>query len=204
MTIREIDKKAIAELSDEQLADIIYHGFEDDGVRADVAILLGTRPVNCVDRAERAAEEYLNGRFPYVIPSGGVEWDYEDGKISEAYFMRDILLSAGVPDEAIILENEATTTKENMIYGVLQLNRRLKIANVKTICIVTCAEHMRRSMALARLFLPRSVRITCAASSMPKDPLAVLKDPEKKKLIINEILLMKGLIDSDCIEDIEF
>lgn len=196
--------KDIRNLTDEQIVKIIYNSLEDDGEQADVAILLGTRPCNCVCRADKAAEDYLKGRFPYVIPSGGVEWDHEGRRISEACFMREILLSHGVPDEAIILENEATTTKENMIYGTLQLNRRLKIARVKRVCIVTCAEHMRRSMALAKLFLPRSVQISSSFTAIPENPYEQLKNLEFRTMLVKEIELMKGLIDSNCIDDIEF
>ena len=115
--------------------------------------------------------------------------------------MADILLSLGVPEEAIILEEEATTTKENMIFGTLQINRRLKIQFTKSCMIVTSASHLRRSLALAKLYLPRSITISgCPAGSYEN----WANDERMSDAVKREIPLLAGLIGYGLIDDIEY
>ena len=191
-------------LPPEKITEIVFGDLCDRGDSADVALLLGTEPEFSAERAEEAALLYLEGRVKYIVSSGGVEWEANGEKKSEAYFMRDILLSHGVPDEAIIIENEATTTKENMIYGTLQINRRLKLKNVKSVCIVTSANHLRRGLALAELLLPRSVKIV----GVPARNSKVTRenwflDKAKTDAILRQGYLLKELAEAGLMEDIE-
>ena len=192
-------------LPPEKIGEIVFGDLCDSGDSADVAMLLGTEPKVATERAEEAALLYLEGRVKYIVASGGVEWECADNKkMSEAYFMRDILLAHGVPDKAIIIENEATTTKENMIYGTLQINRRLGIGNVKSVCIVTSANHLRRGIALAELLLPRSFKIV----GVPARNSKVTRtnwfcDKEKTDSVLRQGYLLKVLAEEGLMEDIE-
>ncbi len=203
MKLSEIKAEELINLNIEQMGRILYDGCKDDGEQADVALLLGGAPERLVERAKKAAELYRLGRVTYIIPSGGVEWEYQNEKISEAHLMERILRENGVPEEAILLENEARTTKENMIYGTLQLNRKLKIQNVKAVCIVTSASHMRRSLALANLFLPRSVKVTGCPASIPENIPELMREKSAQKWAQREIALIKGLVDCGLMEDVE-
>ena len=107
------------------------------------------------------------------------------------------MLSEGVPEDAIVMENEATTTKENMIYGTLQMNRKTHFYSGKRVIIVTSEAHMKRSLALARAFLPRMVEISCYPSKTEGDC------AEHQRLYDSEIRLLKGLVDNGIIEDID-
>jgi len=73
--------------------------------------------------AERAVELYRGGYAQTVIISGGV------GKLTkdrftkpEAEVFADIIISAGIPEEAIIVESRSTNTGENIrfTYSLLQ------------------------------------------------------------------------------------
>lgn len=203
MKLSETKPEALEMLSEEQMAHILFDGVADDGKRADVALLLGSRPVWCHPRALAAAELYHAGRVSYIMPTGGVEWEHEGERISEAHYMRRVLLAQGVPDEAILLENEATTTKENMLYGVIQINRHLKLQNARRICIVTSANHMRRSMGLARWLMPRTAELSCYPSELPADPVAAIRELGKERNL-RAIKLLQGLIQNGFIEEIEY
>ena len=196
MKLSQITAEQIKNLSDSELFEIVFGGTCDDGSCADVALLLGTRPSIAKERAEAAAALYLAGRVKYIIPTGGVTWDIDGKKISEARFMADVMLSIGVPEEAIILEEEATTTKENMIFGTLQINRRLKIQFTKSCMIVTSASHLRRSLALAKLYRPRSIKISGAPAGSAK--------ATPRETLVRETELLHGLIGYRLIDDIEY
>ena len=116
MKITEIKKETLMALSPREKYEFVCGDIIDDGKSAPVALLLGGNPNNARNRALAAAELYRAGRVPYIIPSGGVKWDIDGEQISESHFMKRILMEKGVPEEAIILENQATTTIENMIF----------------------------------------------------------------------------------------
>ena len=100
MKISQIDKEQLLALPDEDKHRILYTGWADDGQPADAALLLGTRL--CEERAAAAAKLYHAGRVPYIMPSGGVEWELDGEMISEARYMAKLLEQAGVPEEAIL------------------------------------------------------------------------------------------------------
>ena len=92
--------------------------------KVDVILIPGSRhPANAI----RAAELYCAGYAPYVLPSGrhGAAVDkfigvmpedraaYPNDYPTEWAFLRDVLIKHGVPDSAILREDEATFTWDN-------------------------------------------------------------------------------------------
>ncbi len=180
-------------LTDEQKSRIVFSAVEDDGLCYDAALVLGGRL--CEERADAAAALYHAGRAKYLMPTGGVEWERDGEMVSEAHYLARLLLARGVPEEAILLENEARTTKENMIYCTLQLQRRLRIENVKRVCVVTSDWHLRRSVELARLLLPRTVAVSGFAAHGSDAAL-------RAHYIDRELPLLKKLVDDGLIGEI--
>ena len=203
MKLSETSLQDLEHLSFQQISELVYGGVCDDGESADVALLLGSRPAWCHERALKAAELYQAGRVTYIMPTGGVEWEYNGEQLSEAQYMRQVLLSCGVPDEAIILENEARTTKENLWYSTILINRRLRLEKAKRICIVTSANHLKRSMALAKQLLPRFVRLSGCPATLPDDPVAEIKAQDRTATLRN-LRILKSLVDDGLIDDIEY
>ncbi|MEU4745214.1 YdcF family protein [Actinosynnema sp. NPDC023658] len=61
------------------------------------------------------------GRTPLLVVSGG---QGADEQVSEAAAMREYLVRRGVPDEAVVLEDQATTTEQNLAYSARLLAER--------------------------------------------------------------------------------
>ena len=203
MKITEVKKETLMALSPREKYDFVCGDIRDDGMSAPVALLLGGNPNNARNRALAAADLYLAGRVPYIIPSGGVKWDIDGEEISESHFMKRILMEKGVPEEAIILENQATTTVENMIFGTLQIYRKLKFKNAPQVIIVTSEAHMKRSMALAKAIMPRALTFSAypAFHNAPTDEW--FESEANLKALDTEVRLLKDLADSGFIENIE-
>jgi hypothetical protein len=92
-----------------------------------------------------------------------------------------------------------------MIYGSLQITRRVGIQNISSVCVVTSASHLRRSKELAHLFLPRWIRLSGCPANVPCDiPAALRGDERLLRLARLEVNLLKGLIDFGLIGDIEY
>lgn len=89
-------------------------------------------------RAVEAIELYKLGWAPLIIFSGAAQ---DKSGPSNAQVMRQIALESGVPREAIILENEGETTKENAekTQGIV------KEKGMESVILVTSAYHQRRA-----------------------------------------------------------
>lgn len=205
MRLSEFPKEALDTLTDAQVSTIVYGDWQDDGGMADVALLLGGHSAVCAERANAAAQLYHSGRVRYIMPTGGVEWESEYGKHSECKLLHRFLLEEGVPEEAILPENEATTTVENMICCTLQMYRRLNIYAIKRVYVVTSACHLRRSLAHAKNFLPRQIEV--AGFCIPRaesDKEHWFSDPFHAPRTRRELPFIKNLVDRGYMADINF
>ncbi len=204
MKLSKIKKEELELLSDEQIAEILC-GFNLGAAEdADVALVLGGNPKHCAERGYKASEIWKAGRVKTLIPSGGVKWNFDGVEISEAEYLADIMRRDGVPKEAILVEDRATTTMENMLYATILFDKVFRMQNVKSVIVVTSATHLRRSLGLAKLLLPRSVKVMgCSASAMD-NPLDVLNTEHRKYQAKRELPLLKNLVDFGLIDDIEF
>lgn len=123
---------------------------------ADVIILLGggtepaayprsTTEINGAgDRVLYAAKLFAEGKAPRILLSGGeIAW-LNDGSSTPAQDMANILMDIGVPESALILENESQNTYEN----ALKAKEILSELEVNQILLVTSAMHMPRAVAL--------------------------------------------------------
>ena len=183
--------------------EFVLREIADTGETCEYALLLGAPFDEATQRALHAAKLYRDGRIQYIISSGGVKRNNNGEEISECDFMTRILMENNVPLSAIIAENEALTTRENMIYGTLRLNRITKLIGVEKIMIITSAWHMKRSLALAECFLPRKIAVCGCPVPLPEAGDEWICSEENAALIDNEIRLLKRLVDNQIIDDIE-
>jgi len=97
------------------------------------------------DRIWHAARLYHAGKAPKLILSGGRPGGLSELP-SEAAAMAAFLVDLGVPREALILEDRATTTRENAVFcAELMRARRMESA-----LLVTSALHTPRAVAAVR------------------------------------------------------
>ena len=106
-------------------------------VKADVIVVLGG---GSHERPERAAELFNEHAAPRIIISG--LGDYE--------INRRLLIAAGVPGNAIELETQSHTTRENAQFTV----KLLREQKLKRVILVTSWYHSRRAVACFRHYAP--------------------------------------------------
>jgi uncharacterized SAM-binding protein YcdF (DUF218 family) len=96
-------------------------------VPTDIAIILGAQYAATQDNmAREAASLHLSGYFNQVAVSGGPV--ALGSTISEAEEMADTLRKSGLPSSAILIENEASNTQENIEF----VRDLLKAQNIDT------------------------------------------------------------------------
>lgn len=147
---------------------------EDAPEKADVILIPGSRKT---EHAIRAAELYRAGYAPYVLPSGrfattrgyfaGVPERYRDeypGEYeTEWAFLRAVLRKHGVPEEAILREDQATYTWENATYS-REVLRKAGI-EPKTAILSCHAFHARRALLYYQAAMPDTRFIVCPTAT---------------------------------------
>lgn len=135
------------------LAYVATDNVTDYAVPSDVIIVLGcpsyernvlsTTFSACVQaRAHHAARLYNRGLAEHIIPTGG----FTGPPPSEAGAMSQVMQADGVPASAIILEEQARSTVQN-----IQFSRALmREHGWKTAILVTEPHHIKRAAVIAR------------------------------------------------------
>jgi uncharacterized SAM-binding protein YcdF (DUF218 family) len=135
------------------VADLVYvsSGAEDDfAEHADVIIVLGCNTLShtgvnpCIAaRAEHAAELYKDGLAPVIITTGGPTAGLD--RPTESAVLESVLESDGVPQSAIVQENRALDTIQNMSYS----QAIMQAHGWTTAILVTEPFHIKRATLIA-------------------------------------------------------
>ncbi|GJL81740.1 MAG: hypothetical protein DHS20C01_13740 [marine bacterium B5-7] len=119
------------------------------------------------DRIWQAARLYRAGRAPLVIVTGGNVFKQDDTIHSEAWYIAELLNAWGVPQSAVIIEEDSRNTHENAVFTRKILDRR----GILNILLVTSALHMPRALATFKgagiNAIPVSVDFTVAEYRQP-------------------------------------
>lgn len=205
MKISAMDLEDILALSWKEKLDFLCGEANDNGDTADIALLLGTEPILAAERAAATAKLYKNGRIKYIVPSGGVTWECGGETLTEAELMQRLLISEGVPKDAIFLDNDARNTLENMSCGAKVILNSPELLEANSIMVVTSETHLKRSLALANALIPKRFCIVgypvFGKGKITLDEL--LKTEQLQRRVDWCITLIKGLIDTHTVEDLE-
>ena len=131
-----------------QYISVARFGAHVSPVKSDVIIVLGAevrgdQPSPALaDRCDWAYQIYQEGYAPKLILSGAKG----SGRISEAEAMRRYLLKKGVPDDAMLLEENSYSTRENLANSKAIMAEQ----GMKTAIITTHLFHQKRAQYLAK------------------------------------------------------
>ena len=145
-----------------QIEDFMF--IEDKPEKADVIFVPGN---GYPQMAEKAAELYRNGVAPKILPSG--RYSITAGRFTgvldkkECYcgtyktewdFLKDVLMQNGVPEEAILKEDQATFTYENAIYS-RQVTDHAEL-EIERAILCCKSYHARRCLMYYQLLYPET------------------------------------------------
>lgn len=133
------------------LASVLVWALEDDARKADAIIVMGAAqyqgkpsPVLRV-RLDHALALWQRGLAPNVLLTGGIG---EGDTVSEAEVSRAYVMARGVPDSAILLENEGRTSAQSLRAAVGILREQ----ELHTAIVVSDPFHMLRLEILGRRY----------------------------------------------------
>lgn len=152
------------DLTVELIDQLLFHDITDTGENADCILVLGSKKA-AKYRVPVAVNAYKAGRARKIMLCGGKIRNFPTGKYTEAEYMHQAALELGVPEENIIPENSSQNTVENILFGMIELQRSFWLNNIRKVLLVTTAYHMRRSLAIARYLFPAHISvIPCPAN----------------------------------------
>ncbi len=141
-----------------------YHDMKHEVRPADIGIGLGSHDIGV---AMRTAELYEGGYYPLLIFTGAnAPTTIARFPRGEAIHYREYALDHGVPDEAILVETQATNTAENF-----DLTRKLlqdKGIKVQTAILMSRPYQERRSYSTCKKLWPE-LDILCTSHRPPID-----------------------------------
>ena len=153
----------------EDIASFIF--LEDAPAPADVIFIPGNGHAL---PSELAAQLYHAGYAPRILPSGRYAIGtsgfagqksgsrrYEGSFDTEWAFMRHILLENGVPEKAILREDEATYTYQNAIYSRKRTDEEQLAVSRAIICCMPV--HARRARMYYETLFPEAHLLVCSA-----------------------------------------
>lgn len=168
---------------------------EDEPQPADILFIPGN---GHAEPSELAAKLYREGYAPRILPSGryaigsggfvgqksGAK-EYSGSFDTEWAFMRHILLENGVPENAILREDEATYTYQNAIYSRRRTDSEQLTIRRAIICCMPM--HARRAKMYYETLYPDAKLFVCPAPGTPITKDNWMLEPDGIDQVLGEV-----------------
>lgn len=199
MKFTELD---IDNITNEIIEEIFFKIPLKEYSKADCIIIFGCHIKALLDERLKLAVEILNTKkINKILLTGGIG---VYGDFNESEYMKEYLLSNGVKEENILVENKSTTTEENIINSVEILKNNDLLID-KKIVLLSQAVHLRRIGMEVKKQL-RDINFEMIYE-YPKISILsyenIIKDDELKLRISNEIKKIIRFIEAGIIDDEE-
>ena len=148
--------------------------------------------------SELAAQLYRKGYAPRILPSGryaiGTEGfcgqksgarEYVGRFDTEWAFMRHVLMENGVPESAILREDEATYTYQNAIFSRKRTDSESLTIRRAMICCMPV--HARRARIYYETLFPEADLLVCPVKDAPVTRDAWMHEPEGIDTVLGEM-----------------
>lgn len=183
------------------ITDFIFA--EDEPENSDIILIPGAMSPG---HALRAAELYREGYAPLVLPSG--RWSKGAGRVkalspenearypgpydTEWQFLHRVLTEAGVPENAVLKEDQATFTWENALLSRLKTDEAGLVIRRAILCVKPY--HARRALLYYQAAFPDTRFFICPdkCASVTRDNWYLTSRGREK--VMSEVLRMGGQV----------
>lgn len=178
----------------DHLTDFIFVEHNPD--YADIIFIPGS---SCPQLGEMAAEIFTKGFAPTILPSGkhGISRNgflgaknkkdkYRGPYKTEFDFLKDVLIKNGVPEKAILKENQATFTYENALFS----KKCLEDKGIQIRKAILCCKsfHARRALMYYQLVFPKVEFLVCPAPYIDENTSITRENWHKSQLGVHKVL----------------
>lgn len=166
--------------------------------RADVCLVFGGERAD--ELANHAADLYHQGYFSLVVVSGGVQ---TSKGILEAEQMKAVLLSRGVPEEIILVEDKATHTGENVLFSMALLDKTKGLENISSVMGVGQIHGSRRFLMTLERHWPQVHKMFTAPNYFPVTRENWHKDDVFREAVLREFEKIAPYKARDLIREVD-
>jgi len=178
-----------------------YMIIETPVARADVCIVFGCQ--NAQRRAalaNHAADLYERGYTGLIVVTGGVP---DKNGLTEAAHMRDVLIQRGVPAAAILTEDQATNTGENVVFTRALLEREKGKGAIASVIGVGQVHAARRFVMTLERHWPEVRKMFTAPHYYAVSREEFYKDPQFRSEVLEEYRKIPLYRKADFIREID-
>lgn len=183
---------------------LLFEGLEDAGESGDFALVFGS-PTCTHYRAPKGAALVLQDRARFVLLSGGKQLPGKENTEAEA--MRQAVLSKGVAQNQILLENRSMFTHENVEYSA-EIMKQTMPHRAFRVLAVTSEYHMRRAMMnflhYRSLFPQGTVFYPCPAPSSHAQRRNWFQTEKGREIVARECHSLYNYMKLGYLPDVEF
>lgn len=156
---------------------------EDEAAPVDLCFVLGCPTPSNMDPAIAL---HAGGLAPLILISGHGP---APQPVPESVLFRDYAMARGVPEAAMLLETEATNTKENFTLSAPLIAGRLGWERIRRVALVAKPYHMRRAIMTARRHWPAHLALIAQPSREADDFLASnwWQTPVGREFVLREL-----------------
>lgn len=151
-------------------------------VPADLGFVFGTRH-GVLEFADETARLWHEQFFPHVLISGGVT---KGDARSEASVIRDLLIERGVGAEAILVEEHATNTGENVEFSLPVIDEAIGLSNVESVIAVGKFRTSRRYLMTLQRHWPKVKKMLVPVHYHDVEPDRWMEHPELRDEVVAE------------------
>lgn len=175
--------------------------------KCDIGLLLGGKSM-IPYRVNECIDLFNQGIIDKILISGGIGYTNIDRKHPEAYKLRDILISNGIPPESIIIEDQSKSTIQNIEYSIDKLSEMFDLDKI-SIALITSDFHIKRCISLIRKKLNTNYLLECPVYDGKTDIHTWNNSILTRQTIIKEainlvLLAKKGLIEDRDIKGLSY
>lgn len=149
--------------------------------KADLCLLFGGERAD--ELAAHAATLYHQGYFPLIVVSGGVKTS--KGEL-EAFQMYDVLRAKGVPASAILIEDKATNTGENVTCTMKLLEKEGRLDSINSVIGIGQIHGSRRFLMTLERHWPKVLKMFTTPNYFPVSREDWLNDRTFRRAVLRE------------------
>lgn len=143
------------------ITDFLF--LDDPPEPVDLCFVLGCpTPTNM----DPAIAMHVGGLAPLIMVSGHGP---APQPVPEAVIFRDYAVARGIDPATILLETEATNTRDNFAFSAPIIDARIGWARIRSVALVCKPYHARRALMTARRHWPAHLRLVMRPSQEPDD-----------------------------------
>lgn len=165
---------------------------------ADVAFLFGSRH-GLEEFYQVTMDLWTKGLYKHLVISGGITGNWTD---SEASVIKKALMDRGHPEDAILIEEQATNTGQNVEFSLPIIDAAIGLKTVQSVIAIGKISSARRYLMTLEKWWPGPLKMMAPVNYFGVTREKWYDDPEFKRRVLSEFVKIPGYIQQGFIKEL--